>query len=267
MEQQDRRVYVTNNSYKILKNGYARLITGIDKGMTQAIYKEDISWIFSWIEIKYLFAEVLVYSNNPDFKLREDLIKKPDSGHLFSSSGPLKYHFKQYCDYAKKSYTNFSIPDEIQRRGPNEINKFRSFAEENKELFETDQDKFLTRLEAQFFLRQRPERISIPNSGVREFSKLSLEEMESVIDESIDRYKDFEDKYPDTKKIKNAPHWKAKDLSLDPQQRDWLLFKKNLNDKLCDYIKKRDGLPYFSKIFLDSLGFVGCKVCGSEPAF
>ncbi|AVV34634.1 hypothetical protein C8233_14150 [Halomonas sp. SF2003] len=265
-----RLVFLTQSNYKILINSYTQIVGKVDGATKHLIYKDNLSWILSEIELRYLFAECLALTQGGSENTPAKLIQKRDSGHLFFSGGSPKYHYDERCEYAWKAYDNYDIPAEIKARGEKEIEKFRKFAQENRELYREDSAKFFTRLEAQFFLKSPLERISYQNSGIRHFDDLSIVEIEQRIDEHLEECREYLEQHPKAKNTKYAPYRYLKSGNISEEERKFHEdFKKKLREMMKEYIRiKEGGISQNNRIclnqgYLDSLGFEGCKACGS----
>jgi|TARA_R110000850_G_scaffold183369_1_gene308899 hypothetical protein len=269
MNNNEREVYVTASNHNKVKKAYVDLILALDEPMKNKIYKEDLSWIFSYIEMKYLFAEVLIALNGDGYKLEENCITRNNRTHLFDGGAP-KYHFDKECKYSKKPYTNFEIPPEIASRGKEEVEKFKKFANENKDLKDKDEREFLKKLESRFMLKNPPKKVEYSNSGIEEFTRLSLEEMEEEIDKRIAECKSV---YNSNKNIKDttfAPKKKIVNSEIYGEDvKKWhSSHKSELNEMIKIYIREREGSGFhFRKGFLDSIGFEPCRACCEEIRF
>lgn len=152
------KVYITrNNANKITQFYVGEILKTIEKSDAVNIYKEDLSWILSTIDFKYLYIEQLVCSESDILKETGRSLRREDGRFLFVSKAPPKYHRQPHCEYLHADYTNFSIPPEIEEKGAEHIEKFRRFAEENKKVLYEDANKFLDMLEARFLLKNRPD--------------------------------------------------------------------------------------------------------------
>lgn len=258
---EDAQVYLTNSSMGALKQLYFESIHQVDEHVRKAVYKEDLAWILSTIELKSLYAELLVASGIEQFRISGTKAQRNDGRHLFRSNGPLKYHFDSSCDYLKSDYLNFTIPPEIEAKGPNEIEKFRVFAEANKHLLQGDQEKFLNSLEAQFLLKNRPQRIEYINSGQSEFSLLTLAAMEQALEAHLREAKTFQAAHPEVKNRTFAPRRVVDSTQASDLDREWHdAYKRVLKFMLSQYYRKNHDRSQ-QESFLKSLGFEACKAC------
>lgn len=261
MEPQDNKVYITNSSVSTLRQAYYQKIYRVNEEIKNSIYKEDFSWILSDAEFKALFAEILVFSSSKEFKLAENLSQRKDGGYLFKNDGPPKYHISQDCPYLNSDYVNYTIPPEIESKGPEAIEQFRSFAEANKHIIRDSPEKFLTMLEARFLLKNRPVRIERINSGSGDFSDLTIEEMEEAIEKHVIAAKEFQAENPEVKRLTYAPKNVIDKESTGAVHKKWYNhFKAELKSMLRVYNKKDKDLTQ-SETFLKSLGFEACKAC------
>ncbi|MBU3009532.1 hypothetical protein [Cobetia amphilecti] len=265
-----RLVFLTQSNYNILVNSYAQIVTEVSDATKQLIYKDNLSWILSEVELRYLFAECLTLTQGGTENTPVKLIQKRDSGHLFFSGGTPKYHYNERCEYAWKAYDNYDIPAEIKAKGDKEVERFKKFAQDNKELYREDTSRFFKRLEAQFFLKNPLKKISYQNSGIRPFDDLSIVEIEKRIDEHLKECRNYLEKNPKAKNTKFAPSWYIKSGKMDETERKFHHdFKHKLKKMMREYLKiKEGGISKNKRIclnqsYLDSLGFEGCKACGS----
>lgn len=90
---EDAQVYLTNSSMGALRQLYFESIRQVDEHVRKAVYREDLAWILSTIELKSLYAELLVASGIEQFRISGTKAQRSDGRHLFRSNGPLKYHF------------------------------------------------------------------------------------------------------------------------------------------------------------------------------
>lgn len=255
------QVYLTKSSMGKLKDLYFESVHKVDEHVRKAIYKEDLGWILSVVELKSLYAELLVASSIEKLRIAGTKAQRNDGRHLFRSNGPLKYHFDSSCGYLKSDYLNFTIPPEIELKGPDEIEKFRVFAEANKHLLQDDQERFLTALEARFLLKNRPQRIEYNNSGQSEFSLLTVEEMEQAIESHLQAAKEFHEAHPEVRKRTFAPRRVIASLQATDLDRKWHnVYKSLLKSMLSQYYRKSHDQSQ-EESFLKSLGFEACKAC------
>lgn len=261
MERGEAQVYLTNSSMGILKNLYFKSIQEVDEHIRKSVYKEDLAWILSTTELKSLYAELLVASGIEKFRISGAKAQRGDSIHLFRSNGPLKYHFDNSCGYLKSDYLNFTIPPEIAHKGPEEIEKFRIFAEANKHLLQGDQERFLTILEARFLLKNRPQRIEYTNSGQSEFSLLTLEAMELALQAHLHQAKAFHAAHPEVRRLTYAPRRVTDTIQAGGLDWEWHnTYKRVLKSMLSQYYRKSYDRSQ-QESFLKSLGFEACKAC------
>lgn len=261
MEVKDAQVYLTNSSMDELKQLYFNSIIQVDEHVRKAVYTEDLAWIFSTMELRSLYAELLVASGIEQSRISGTKAQRNDGQHLFRTNGPLKYHFDSSCGYLKSNYLNFTIPPEIELKGPDEIEKFRVFAESNKHLLQGDQEKFLNALEARFLLKNRPQRIEYINSGQSEFSLLTVEEMEKAIQSHLRDAKEFHEANPEVRKRTFAPRRVINSPQATDLDREWHnAYKRVLKFMLTQYYRKSHDRSQ-QESFLKSLGFESCKSC------
>jgi hypothetical protein len=87
--------------------------------------------------------------------------------------GSLQYHKDNTCPRLKSNFLNFEIPIEITEKGENEVKRFRTWFNENKNLMETDLKRFIELLQARFFITREinPKSIDHSNSGTEEVKR------------------------------------------------------------------------------------------------
>lgn len=263
----DKQVYVTSSNYERLKSLYAGLIWAIDEEVKKKVYKDDLSWIVSDIDYRYLFAEILLLNNSNIIRAAKP--KSRNSDFVFDKGGPPKFHYRKDCEYARKKFEDFKIPEEIKGKGPDKVAEFKDFAQENKDLYYSDSERFWLKVEARFFLKTKPEKVEYANSGVREFSSLSLLEMVESIDGHVYSARKFLENNPKAKKYQLASNSALKGKELSEEQKEWhYFFRKELRGMLKDYLQKREGEDFvLRKDFLESIGFESCQACGIELDF
>ena len=232
------------------------------------IYNKDISFILTTREILYLYKAMLSYS---ELEQRLDIYKKQhksiDTKSYVFEGGLPAYHKDPNCERLSSDFVNLKIPVEIQEKGDVAVQNFRDFCKKNIELLEYNQELFYKRLEAQFFLKNRPGRLKHNNSGIEKIENHDLNALELKINRLLQEASSFKDRDPETKKIITNQGYgtnrlKAADKLVGVLDIWHHKYKENIKYLLRDYLrlKYNPDLKFDGKL-LDQLGFVPCKHC------
>ena len=194
------------------------------------------------------------------------------SPYVFVSTTPPKYHYNRDCEFLSKDYLNFLIPPEIEVRGEKEIQRFREFANANKQLVLDEKTYlFIHRLTTQFNLTNDISKITFTNTGVK---SLALEDDFGLdVSREIDKVMSEIDKIGQTKsgeltlsRYRYMDHWKRN----QPQNSDDVTLLLSLKSKLVDLIVKfhlqnnaMNGFS-FDEELLALIGFEKCASCGKQ---
>lgn len=267
------KVYITASNLTKLKSFYIEAVSITNELVKSELYKDDLSWIMSGPQMKSLFIEGLILSNDERMKVAERPVAKSiTSKMLFLNSSPPKYHEDYDCKFMRASYQNFLIPIEIEVRGEKAIENFRKFAQENKKIFYENQDRFLVMVEAAFGLQTPLKKVDYANSGVEEFSDLAVDQMEEAIHKHLVAANEFKSQSPEVekeiKKYNYAPSTVVEAGNVSDIVKKWHNFyQAELRKMLRSYIiKSRNPQLSFERSFLNGLGFKVCNACRG-PAF
>lgn len=269
---QNNEVYITKSNLNALKNRFkvAKEIT--NEIMKSEVYKKDISWILSNLEIEFLFVEKLILSKDERLNIISSHTRQ-NYQYLFGENKKPKYHRDQFCEFLKSNFENFEIPEEIKDKGIGEIEKFKKFAIDNKSLYHEDEQKFLQKIESHFFLKNPIKKVNYTNTGIEQFSELTIDNMEQEIDLHLAKCQEFMNANPErTKLIKDntyAPLKSIKKRNLGGDVEEWHeIYKKNLRKMLSAYYAKLYNSKFaFNESFLSGLGFEGCRGCCVDLGF
>ncbi|MBK0352179.1 hypothetical protein JD422_16215 [Leclercia adecarboxylata] len=226
---------------------------------------DNIRELFSDPEIRFLFYTAKFSEFIEKNKLQPSTnYRQFNDTYLFNANSKPKFHTNRNCEYLKSNFKNFLIPPEIKDRGESEVIKAQKFAFENRHLAQSDEQRFITKLSAQFMLINPPSKIDFDNSGIQEFSALSLDEMVISISKKISSCIDFLNKNKES--IKNGMYKaKSKCKSDDPPELiEWLtIIKPALIESIFEYNCKKNNLSEksFEVAFLEKFGFEECKSC------
>ena len=211
--------------YSITTSNFKKLIyksqIEIEKNISilfESIYdKIDLSPYVSTNEAATIFKAVKFLMDSENFMLdlkNKNIINRDKgnsvasrSNYIFTSSP--KYHENNDCKTLLNDFKNFEIPEEIRKKGDEEIAKFRDFAKENADFLKNGkEDIFIYKLKMKFSLKQPISKILYSNSGKIEVSKLShLNIEENILNtiEKIEKLKETEEGRISIKKYMYAP--------------------------------------------------------------
>lgn len=200
--------------------------------------------------------------------------------YVYPESQPA-YHNDNTCPRLQSNFINFEIPPEIRERGMESIKRFRSWFLVNKHLLESDLNKFIESMQAQFFITREinPRSIDWANSGTEKKENYSVAVLEYEIDEILREAGSFFRNNSDKQEIIRRfgkltflayVHGDiyTNDSGLnDDELKEFLSmydlkFKKPVKGKLLDYYR----LLYnpdmtFNDTLLHKLGFRPCGTC------
>jgi len=271
MGEADNRVYITNYNYQRIIKAYANLYIELNDDVKSQIYKDDLSWMLTSKEFLHLFIEKLILSAGAGFDLKAKLIDTNNSKYLFQS-GPPKYHINPLCDFMKSDFKNLTVPPEIEERGPEERARFTAFVKENSALIELDPEQFSNKAQARFLLKNPPAQVKFDNSGSRQFTHLSLDELEVTIEAHVEKCKQYKKQNPEMRLIyadpedKNCSNSIKRGTDADKQWHEE--YKKPLKNMLRGLIAKRTSPDLsHSKSYLESFGFKPCSACDPHIDF
>ncbi|MCA2494073.1 hypothetical protein R7P75_23810 [Vibrio sp. 2175-1] len=234
------------------------------------LYKSNLRDILSIPELNLLYFTREAFKDFDSFISRYEKIKKRDTKTYVFEGGAPAFHYSPNCDRLSADFENFLIPVEIKYKGDKEIEKFRKFYKENKYLLSHNESLFITRLEAQFLLKNPPKKIDHHNSGIAEIHNYNLADLEKEIDNLLLNANIFRNSSEEIKKkIKNLGYGthkvkEAKDRS-SPLYTWHHNFKGKLKILLTEYFRvKFNPELSFNGDLLIELGFVPCSQCSSH---
>jgi hypothetical protein len=268
VSEESKGVYITSSNLTKLKDFYQEAVCITDDVVKDELYQKDLSWILSVPQMKTLFIEKLILSNDNRIVVREKSVAtRYNSKMIFASNAAPKYHFDCECKFMKSNYINFFVPVEIEVRGEEAVRAFMGFAEENKSVFYEDQQKFLDMIEVRFLLGNPLTKVNYPNSGIEDFITLDIDQMEDAIHQHLEKAEYFKDQSPEiSREIKRLNYAPIKVVSQDGISdlvKEWHFFYKvELRKMLRAYIIKSSNSDLsFNEMFLRGLGFEECKAC------
>lgn len=252
-----REIYNTTDLSKILNHNEARRI----RKSTLFLQESE--------------ARLLELEKLNKFKTTQSRQTASANKFIFESGAP-KYHTSSSCETLTRDFDNFEIPEEIRLRGENEINAFKDFAKANRKLLgEGKEDIFLLRLQNQFNLKSRIDKVSFPNSGKidmpMQHGHAHLSEIIAKIEVTIEILNSFtatEEGRHAIKKLMYAPQRILYDeeISLSDIERTLLETKRDLINLILQYHTQKNmgGTTTFSASLLEFYGFKPCGICCKE---
>jgi len=188
------KAYITNSNSK-------RIVFRLDLeniDVNEEIYHLEFKW-FSKYEIKSILAFKLLFKNPEEFFIKYRKKKILDTKQYIYEGQSPAHHLTPDCERILSSFHNYKIPEEIKEKGEEKIKEFREWFKEHSYLMEDAMDLFLERMRLKFGLKEKPEIVNYNNSGVEVIDNLNLEELETEINNKIEKTNDF---YKSSRKIK-----------------------------------------------------------------
>lgn len=234
---------------------------------TDDIYHKNLSFL-SGNERRWLAAAKMLYEDLDLFiEYAYSESKSMDTKTMVREGSPPAFHSDRLCENLRADYKNFYIPPEIQGKGDIEISRFRLWFSENEDLFTSNPERFITRIELVFKLKNPPTLKSIEalNSGTINEENFDLQNIENQIDKIIsDIHKLQMDKIKSKiiTQFGNVSFKKQNNTETDAVIGEWHELKGKLKTKLLQYfmVKFNPNLD-FSGYLLERLGFRECAAC------
>lgn len=275
--------YITGSNFSKIAMKNMSDIKGDIMDVCKRVYDtRDISKYLNHKEIKYLECKRLLLESTEEciqkhiLRVEEEQksrkSKAAHSPYVFVSARPPKYHYDRECEFLSKDYLNFLIPPEIDKRGQGEIQKFRDFANANKQLLLDGRTYlFIQRLKTQFNLKSDVSEVTRGNSGAQ---SLTLEDdLDIDISQEIDNVLNEIDKIGKTEsgelalnRFRYMDYWKRN----HPQSNDEVALLLSLKSRLVDLIMRfhlqnnsMKGLC-FDEGLLELVGFERCSACAKK---
>lgn len=153
------------------------------------VYKKPIYFFSRYEEQNLLAIRELLENPEQFFNQYYAVFINNDSFKFVFESGKPAYHKSLNCPRLHSDFQNFRIPEEIQERGREEVEKYRAWFKDVAYLLESDDEMkieiFKERCRLRFNLDLPPEVIKKNNSGSFEIENLNLGELENKIDELL----------------------------------------------------------------------------------
>lgn len=239
---------------------------------TDDIYHQDLS-ILSENERRWLAAAKMLYEDLDlfiEYAYSEN--KVIDTKTMIREGNRPAFHVDRGCENLRADYKNFYIPPEIQARGDLEIAKFRAWFIENEDLLNSNAERFITRMELVFKLKNPPPLKSIEalNSGVVIENNSDLQTIEHRIDQLINRGNELRRDKQKSRIILqhgNRSFNKTNNPEDDNIINEWHSLKSEIKTNLLQYfmVKFNPNLS-FEGFLLERLGFRECSACRRQVA-
>ena len=287
--------YITKaNSKRILRKINLKDIPDI----VGEVYKKPIYFLSKW-EAKYLLLMQSLLKEPEKFAIEvyHPVVNRDTFQYVYESEQPPSYHSNKNCERLTSKFKNFEIPFEIKARArekainegktseeienleKQQVEIFRSWFKENFELFNTDTEEFLKKLDIRWNVQRNVSEIEKENSGVESIDNLNLDQLEAEIDKIISEAGRFFVNNIDKQQIirrfqkltflayrKGNIDINDTELS-DDELREFLLeydtkFKKPIKELLIQYyrVKYNPDLSFEGQL-LERLNFRPCSVC------
>lgn len=290
--------YITKaNSKRILRKINLNDIPDIEGN----VYKKPI-YFLSKGETKFLLLMKSFLKEPEKFAIEvyHPIVNRDTFQYVFESEQPPSYHSNYNCERLTSKFKNFEIPFEIKARvreksGKNEqeivelekqqVEVFRAWFKENFELFNSNTEEFLKKLDIRWNIQRNVSEIERDNSGIEIIDNLNLVELEAKIDKIISeagRYfvnnKDMQHILRRFQKLTFLAYKNGKidynDTELsDDELKQYLLeydtkFKKPIKELLIQYyrVKYNPDLSFEGQL-LERLNFRACSVCDGTADF
>ncbi|MBS7815723.1 hypothetical protein J7560_09930 [Wohlfahrtiimonas chitiniclastica] len=217
----------------------------------------DLKNIFSDRDRKLLLSHVnamiFCLNNELDARTADNFTPNYHRRFVFDTPPPA-YHADQNCMFLRKDFENLEIPEEIKHQGEKRIKEFLDFADQNKQIFIKDPERFKRLATTRFMLVNAFSEVSYPNSYVTDI-KTSLQMMIFEALEIIATNLNV-------KNMRFAPISKGK-KNEDPEVKEWFIkykqpIYKKIEEELSEFISPSLA---FNEEFLQSLKLRPCASC------
>jgi hypothetical protein len=282
---QDKYFITSSNFKKLVQASHIKVNENLTDVYQKIYSTSDLSKILNHNEARSIRKSTLFLQESEKQLLELEKLNKINNSaskqttstkkFIFESGAP-KYHTSSSCETLTRDFNNFTIPDEIRRRGESEIEAFIEFAKANRKLLgEGKEDIFLLRLQTQFKLESRIDKVSYPNSGKfdipSQYENVNLSDITARIEVTIEILNSFtatEEGKNAVKKLIFAPLKRLyeDEIILSAIERSLLETKRDLINLILQYhtYKHKDGTVTFSASLLEFYGFKPCGVCCKE---
>ncbi len=300
-------VNTTEMAY-ITKSNYKRILRKINLNdipdIVGDVYKKPIYFLSKW-ETKYLLFMQSLLKEPEKFAIEvyHPIVNQDTFHYVFESEQPPSYHSNKSCERLTSKFKNFEVPFEIKERvcekaekegkTAEEIEKlekqqvavFRSWFKENFELFKSDTEGFLKKLDIRWNVQRNVNEVEKDNTGVESIENLDLSQLEIEIDKVISEagryFVNNTDKQPIIRRFQKLTFLAYRKGNIDindtqlsdDELRAFLLeydtkFKKPIKELLIQYyrVKYNPDLSFEGHL-LERLNFRSCSVCDGTADF
>lgn len=287
----------------ITKANYKKILRKVDLSqigeIAGTVYKKPIYYL-SKNEEKYLLLMQALVKDPEKFAVEfyKPVLNKDTFTYVYESEQPPSYHLNKSCDRLNSTFKNFIIPFEIKARvrergegeeiEKTETKRFRAWFQKWFELFQTDTEAFLKKLDIDWNIQRKLSEVEMLNSGLKDIENYSLEQLEKDIDNIIREAGRFFVNNPDKQAILRRfqrltflayfdKEIYNNDTGLSDDELKGFLrmydekYKKPTQKLLIEYyrVKYNPDLSFEGKL-LERLNFRQCTVCtdkNNEPNF
>ena len=251
--------------------------------LSGSVYKRNI-YIFNQWELQQLLAYRELMRSPQTFA--QAIYKRvrigEDTFHFVHEANAPAYHHNKDCEMMRADYQNYHIPDVIKEKGRADVIRFRKWFNEHRSLLVQDPSKFEETMRSAFNITDSLDNLSIvpsKNTGIRAKVNMSLEEIESLLDNLINEAGRYYYENPQnteilkkyTKRIflahKNEPLPDNDTGCTDEEVKSFLIdYEKRYKNKIAFYLREYYRISYnpdlaMDKKILDELGFRPCSTC------
>jgi len=221
------------------------------------------------------------------FEFQEEFIEyykklQPDEGK-YVYNNPSAYHDNNECERLLSDFDNFEIPESIRTKQEHEM--YRKWFLDNCRLLEKSRPELDDLFKEKHFARWNcyPLKLDYNNSGAFKYENLTIEELETIIDETLEEAKIFINSskaniivlshmgqvsynYKDLTRIKNREEIKYDDATITMiLQYFQFKIKRPLINHLKEYYRLKNNTKLlFSSNILSELGFKYCSSCNGK---
>lgn len=253
------------------------LLSDIDLGKLGCVPTDDLYprnlGIFSAHEKHWLAAAAMLFGDLQDFLQYAYRKRSPSADDLslvYAAKAPA-FHGQLQCACLTADYRNFLIPDQVKVRGEAAVAEFRRWFQENKSLFDQDQDRFLARMSMRFRLQNTAglKELMANNSGVARQANPKLEALCEEIDELIDEAEAIrhggDRKAAVIRMMGHRAHLSHEDAYVTRVLSEWRALKARIKALLIVYFRVtlNPELTFDGRL-LEQLGFSPCPACHDE---
>lgn len=268
------------------------------------VYKKPIYFLSKW-ETKYLLLMQSLLKEPEKFAIEvyHPVVNKDTFQYVYESEQPPSYHSNKSCVRLTTKFKNFEVPFEIKKRirekeekegktleeiqilENKQVEVFRAWLKENFELFNSDTEGFLNKLDIRWNIQRNVSEIERNNSGVESIDNLNLAQLEIEIDKIISEagryFVNNTDKQTIIRRFQKLTFLAYRKGNIDindtelsdDELRAFLLeydtkFKKPIKELLIQYyrVKYNPDLSFEGQL-LERLNFRACSFCDGTADF